>query len=345
MDFIAAFGEILPPDQTAMENAKTRLDNIAKPVGSLGLLEQVVVKAAGLTGDPDIRLNKRVVVVMCADNGVVREGVASTPPEITRVMAENMTRERTCVCVMAKQAGAQVIPVDIGMFEAARIPGVMDRHVARGTENIADGPAMSREQAIQAIETGIQLVKELKEQGYHLLAAGEMGIGNTTTASAVAAVLLDKPVEAVTGPGAGLSDTALEHKKAVIRKAIQINKPDPHDALDVLAKLGGLDMAGMCGLYIGGVLYRVPVLVDGFISAVSALVAKRLCPASFDAMLPSHVSAEPAGPMVLNVLGLAPLITAGMRLGEGTGAAAAMALLDMMLHVYHEMITFADIGM
>ena len=328
-----------------MEAAQARIDRIAKPVGSLGLLENVIVKIAGLTGGANVRLDKRAVVVMCADNGVVREGVASTPPHITRVMAENMAAGRTCVCVMARQAGARVIPVDIGILEPARGPGVMDRHVLRGTGNIAQGPAMSREQAVQAIDTGIQLVAELKQQGYQLLAAGEMGIGNTTTASAVAAMLLNKPVEAVTGPGAGLSDAALENKKAVIRRAIEKNMPDPGDALDVLQKLGGLDMAGMCGLYLGGALYRIPVLVDGFISAVAALAARRLCPASFCAMLPSHASAEPAGPMVLDALGLSPLITAHMRLGEGTGAAAAMALLDMMLHVYHEMITFADIGM
>ena len=345
MELLKRLRDIPPPDRIAMEKAQARLDNIAKPVGSLGLLEGVIVKIAGLTGDAGLPLDKRAVVVMCADNGVVREGVASTPPVITRVMAENMARDQTCVCVMARQAGARVIPVDVGMFEPASVPGVLDRHIARGTENMAQGPAMSREQAMQAIETGIALVAELKQQGYQLLAAGEMGIGNTTTASAVASVLLNKPVEAVTGPGAGLSDAALQNKMAVIRRAIEKNRPDPGDALDVLGKLGGFDMAAMCGLYLGGALHRTPVLVDGFISAVSALVAKRLCPASLDAMIPSHVSAEPAGPMVLDALGFAPLITANMRLGEGTGAAAAMALIDMMQHVYREMITFADIGM
>lgn len=345
MDWLNRFGNILPPDQAAMEKARARLDSIAKPVGSLGLLEDVIVKIAGLTGGDDVRLDRRAVAVMCADNGVVREGVASTPPHITRVMAENMAMGRTCVCVMARQAGADVLPVDIGMFEPAGAPGVTDRHVNRGSGNIALGPAMSREQALRAIETGILLVRDLKQQGYRLLAAGEMGIGNTTTASAMAAVLLKKPVEAVTGPGAGLSAAALESKKAVIRRAIEVNAPDPGDALDVLSKLGGLDIAGMCGLYLGGALYRVPVLVDGFISAVAALAAKRLCPDSFSAMLQSHVSAEPAGSMVLDALGLSPLIAAHMRLGEGTGAVAAMALIGMMLHVYHEMITFADIGM
>ncbi|MCL1855377.1 MAG: nicotinate-nucleotide--dimethylbenzimidazole phosphoribosyltransferase [Clostridia bacterium] len=345
MDLLKRLSEIPSLDRIAMEQAQARMDNIAKPMGSLGFLEQVIVKIAGLIGDADVRLDQRAVVVMCSDNGVVREGVASTPPVITRVMTENMAKDQTCVCVMARQVGAGVIPVDIGMFEPASVPGVMDRHVARGTKNMAEGPAMSMEQAVQAIETGIALVAELKNQGYQLLAAGEMGIGNTTTASAVASVLLNKPVEMMTGPGAGLTDEALQNKKAVIRRAIEINKPDPGDPLDVLAKVGGLDMAGMCGLYLGGALYRVPILVDGFISAVSALVAKRLCHASFGAMLPSHVSAEPAGPMVLDALDLLPLITANMRLGEGTGATAAIALIDMMLHVYHEMITFADIGM
>jgi len=345
MDLLKRLREIPPPDRIAMEKAQARLDDIAKPVGSLGLLERVIVKTAGLTGDAGVRLDKRAIIVMCADNGVVEEGVASTPPQITRVMAENIALGRTCVCVMARQAGARVIPVDVGMLEPARVPGVLDRRVAKGTQNMAQGPAMSQEQAMRAIETGMTLAAELKQQGYQLLAAGEMGIGNTTTASAVASVLLNKPAEAVTGPGAGLSDEALQNKIKVIQRATERNRPDPDDALDVLGKLGGFDMAAMCGLYLGGALHRTPVLVDGFISAVSALIAKRLCPASLDAMISSHVSAEPAGPMVLDALGLAPLITAGMRLGEGTGAAAAMALIDMMQHVYHEMITFADIGM
>jgi nicotinate-nucleotide--dimethylbenzimidazole phosphoribosyltransferase len=282
---------------------------------------------------------------MCADNGVVRENIAATPVHITRVMAEEMARQRNCVSVMARHVQAKVIPVDIGMFAPAAHPDVVNRCVARGTGNILHGPAMSREEALQAIHVGISMAGDLHREGYRLLATGEMGIGNTTTASAVAAVMLQKPVEAVTGPGAGLNAAALRHKKAVIRQAIEFNQPDPADPLDVLAKVGGFDIAGMCGLYLGGAIHRIPVLVDGFISAVAALVAQRLCPPSFAAMLPSHVSAEPAGAMVLEALGLSPLITAGMRLGEGTGAVAAMGLLDMALRVYREAITLADIGL
>jgi nicotinate-nucleotide--dimethylbenzimidazole phosphoribosyltransferase len=210
---------------------------------------------------------------------------------------------------------------------------------------MSQGAAMTRQQAIQAIQAGIELVRDLRGQGYQILATGEMGIGNTTTASAIAAVLLGQPVAAVTGRGAGLSDEGLAHKRAIIEQAIAVNTPDPADALDVLHKLGGFDIAGLCGVFLGGALYRIPVLVDGLISSVSALVAQRLCPAASVCMLPSHVTAEPAGALILAALGLEPLITANMRLGEGTGAVAALPLLDMALSVYHDLISFADIGL
>jgi nicotinate-nucleotide--dimethylbenzimidazole phosphoribosyltransferase len=222
---------------------------------------------------------------------------------------------------------------------------LIDHHIADGTNNIAEGPAMTDEQAYMAIEAGIRLVKDCADQGYTILATGEMGIGNTTTSSAVASILLHSPVAEVTGRGAGLSDSGLLRKISVIEKAIKVNQPDPDDAYDILRKLGGFDIAGMTGIFLGGALYRIPIVIDGIISAVSALIAMRLCPESRHAMLASHVSDEPAGRMLLDALNLRPLITAEMRLGEGTGAVASFPLLDMALCVYHGSSSFSDIGL
>ena len=345
MDFTALNHQMPPLDAAAMRAAQTRWNSIAKPVGSLGKLEETVVKLAGIQGTASPAVSRRAVLVLCADNGVLKQGVASTPGEITAVMAGFIAEKRSSVCVMARLANADVIPVDMGMFRRVDAPGLLERRIAAGTADMTEGPAMTRAQAIKAIETGIELVKDCKARGYHLLATGEMGIGNTTTSSAVASGLLSRSPAEVTGRGAGLDDEGLTRKVAAIERAIEVNRPDPCDALDVLQKLGGFDIAGLCGVFLGGALYGVPVLVDGFISAVSALVAFRLCPNAVNVMLPSHISAEPAGKAVLDELRLLPLVTAGMRLGEGTGAVAAMPLLDMALAVYNELMTFADIGM
>lgn len=334
---------IAPAHGAAMAAAKAKWDGIAKPIGSLGLLEDAIVQIAGLTGSAEVRLPKRAVLVMCADNGVVSEGVSQSGQEVTALVAGNMAEGNSSVCRMAAAARADVFPVDIGM--AQPVPGVRDVHVARGTKNIAEGPAMTRAEAEQAIQAGIDLVGELKAQGYSILATGEMGIGNTTTASAMLAAFLGTEPAAVTGRGAGLSDEGLKRKISAIRRAIQVNKPEPSDGLDVLCKLGGFDIAGMCGAFLGGAIHRVPILIDGFISAVAALAAVRICPESRQAMLAAHVSAEPAARMVLEALDAKPLITAGLRLGEGTGAVAALPLLDLALSVYDEMVTFDGIGL
>lgn len=333
------------PDEQAMGQAKRRWDTIAHPLNSLGLLEQNVVRIAGLTGDQGYTIEKRCVAVLCADNGVVAQGVTQTGSEITALVAKNLTVGDSCVCRMAKMARADVVPVDMGMFTDVEAPGLWQRKVAYGTKDMTVEPAMTRQQAVQAIETGIALVRELKELGYKIIATGEMGIGNTTTSSAVASVLLGQPVEAVTGRGAGLSTAGLGRKIEAIRQAVALHEPDARDPVDVLHKVGGFDIAGMAGLYLGGALYRVPIVVDGLISAVAALCALRLCPASRGAMVASHVSAEPAGQMLLDALSLRPMITAGMCLGEGTGAVAALPLLDMAYDIYHGMSTFDDIRM
>jgi len=337
--------KILPLDKAAMENATRRWNSIAKPIGSLGVLEDSVIKLAGITGSADVRLDKRAVIVLCADNGVLAQGVAQTPGEITAAMAGFIARRRSSVCIMAKKAGADVISVDMGMFRRMHEENLIDRHIADGTRDMTQGAAMTREQAEQAINTGIEMARDCSERGYQILATGEMGIGNTTTSSAVASVLLGRSADEVTGRGAGLSDDGLVRKVSAIKRAIEINSPDPSDALDVVSKVGGFDIAGLCGVFLGGAIYRVPVLIDGFISAVAALTATRLCPRSIDYMLPSHVSAEPGSVLAMEALGLKPVIHAGMRLGEGTGAVAMLPIIDMALAVYHDLITFADIGM
>lgn len=333
---------ICPADRIAMEEALRRWDAIAKPLNGLGLLEEAVVKIAGITGSADVSLGKRAVLMMCADNGVVEEGVTQTGQDVTAIVAENAAKGDSSVCRMARVASADVFAVDVGV-KTPLSSGVIDRCVRRGTDNIAKGPAMTEAEAMQAIRIGMELVRDKKEEGYGLFAMGEMGIGNTTTSSAMAAVLLGAPVEAVTGRGAGLSDAGLMRKRSAVSRAIACNRPDPADPLRVLSCLGGFDIAALVGVCLGGAVYRVPVLLDGFISAVAALTAVRIAPHTADYILASHVSKEPAGMRMLEALGLKPLLHAQMCLGEGTGAVAVMPLLDMALAVYGEMRTFEDI--
>lgn len=335
---------ITPPDEVARAETRRRWNDCAKPLGSLGLLETALEDIAALTGSADIRLDRRAVLVLCADNGVVAQGVTQSPSSVTGLVAKQLAARRTSVCRMAQAARCQVVPVDVGILDFQEMPGVLSRRIGNGTGDISQGPAMTRRQAEQALHTGMELVREQQALGVDLLATGEMGIGNTTTSSAVACVLLGRPAEEMTGRGAGLSDQGLQKKTAAIRRALEVNRPDPSDPLDILQKVGGFDIAAMCGVFLGGALYRVPVLIDGLISAVAALCALRLCPAAGKAMLASHVSAEPAGGLVLEALGKQPLITAGMRLGEGTGAVAAMPLLDLALAVYRESYTFEEGG-
>ena len=319
--------QIKPLDERAMEIAAKRWDSIAKPLHSLGKMEKLVIQIAGITGDPDIHIKKRALVPMCADNGVVEEGVTQTGQEVTAIVAENFLSGDTSACVMSRQCGTKVIPVDIGMTVDTRVS--TDLKVACGTANMTKEPAMTREQAVQALETGIEMVRRLKEDGYGLLATGEMGIGNTTTSSAVASVLLNRPAEEMTGRGAGLSGDGLDRKIHAIKKAIAVNRPDPKDAIDVLAKVGGFDIAGMAGMFLGGAALGVPVVIDGFISCVAALIAQRICPQAGDYMIASHVSKEPAAHLILEALGKEAVLHGEMCLGEGSGAVALFPFLDM----------------
>lgn len=338
-----AISKVKPLNQEAMIIAQKRWDSIAKPLHSLGKLETTIIQIAGMTGTSEVDISKRALVPMCADNGVVEEGVTQTGQEITALVANNFLKGITTACVMAKQCGVDVVPVDMGIAVDTQVR--TDLKVAYGTKNMTKGPAMTREEAIRGIEAGIQIACELKEQGYKVLATGEMGIGNTTTSSAVASVLLDQPVEKMTGRGAGLSSEGLERKINAIKKSIEVNKPDANDAIDVLAKVGGLDIAGMAGTFLGGAALGMPVLMDGFISCVAAMIAVGICPAVSHYILASHVSKEPAAHLVLEHLGKDAILHGDMCLGEGTGAVALLPILDLAVKVYSSMSTFGDIKM
>ena len=331
---------IHPADVVTKGNAQKKWNSIAKPLHSLGKLEDHIMQIAALTGDTDVNLNRKALIVMCADNGVVEEGVTQTGQEVTAIVAENFLTCNTSAAIMCKKAGVDIFPIDIGMAADTKVPRYK---TANGTANMTKGPAMTREQAVQALEAGIEMVRRLKEDGYGLLATGEMGIGNTTTSSAVASVLLKRPVEEMTGRGAGLSGDGLNRKIHAIKKAIEINQPNQEDAIDVLAKVGGFDIAGMAGMFLGGAAFGVPVVIDGFISCVAALIAQRICPQTGDYMIASHVSKEPAAHLLLEALGKEAVLHGEMCLGEGSGAVALFPFLDMGVAVYESMSTFEDI--
>lgn len=322
------------PDAKAMERAKACWHGVCKPLGSLGMLEELVIKIAGIQGTEQVHIGKRCALVVCADNGVVAEGVSQTGSEVTAIVAKEIADGKSNINIMADAARADTIVVDVGMNEKLEHANLISRRIGDGTANIAKGPAMTRQQAIQCLHTGISLVKEMKEQGYELIVTGEMGIGNTTTSSALAAVLLDESVENVTGRGAGLSDEGLTRKKAVIEQAIKINQPDKTDPIGVLSKLGGFDIAVMTGIFLGGGAYHVPIVLDGVISAVAAAYAYEMNPVVKEYMIPSHVSKEQASGKLLSYMGLEAIIHAGMHLGEGTGGVCLLPLLDIALAEY-----------
>jgi nicotinate-nucleotide--dimethylbenzimidazole phosphoribosyltransferase len=325
------------------QQARKRWDSIAKPLHSLGLLEDLVVRIAETQGTPDVCIDRRCALVFCGDHGVVRKGVSQAGSEVTALVAKSIAEGTGNINLMASAANADVLAVDMGML--TRVPGTIDKRVGSGTADMTEGPAMSREQAESAVAAGMDIMKSLSEQGYRIAVIGEMGIGNTTAASAVASVLLRLPPEEVTGRGAGLSDAGLQRKIAAIRRAVEVNRPDPEDPLDVLAKVGGFELAGMAGAYLGGMKYHIPAVPDGMIPAASALAAARIDPAVTRALLPGPLSKEPADRLILGALGLEPVIHAQTALGEGTGGILLLPLLDMALKVYHGPHTFEALKM
>lgn len=334
--------KIRPLSQEAMEGAWKRWNDTSIPLHSLGRLQDAVVRIAGMLRTPAVALDKKALVVMCADNGVVEEGISQSGQEVTKIIAENFLKEKATAAIFCKKSGADVFPVDIGIASDTILP---NHKVAYGTKNFAREPAMTREQAVQAIEVGIHMAEELYSQGYRILATGEMGIGNTTTSSAMTAAFTGVPVETVTGRGAGLSSAGLDKKIRVIQDALKRYAPDPGDALGVLSAVGGFDIAGMAGVFLGGAALGIPVVVDGFISGVAAMTAASLCPEAKSYMFASHLSQEPASELVLKQLGLEGFMDCRMRLGEGSGAVLLFPLLDMIIEVYRSVASFEENSM
>ncbi|PZE20377.1 nicotinate-nucleotide--dimethylbenzimidazole phosphoribosyltransferase [Paenibacillus xerothermodurans] len=336
--------EIQPPDKAAMAAARRHLDQLTKPPGSLGKLEDIACQLAAITGETMPDLGKKAIVVMAGDHGVCEEGVSAYPAEVTPQMVLNFLHGGAAVNVLAGQAGADVICVDIGVNADLEHPRLYARKVRKGTRNMMREAAMTKQEAVDAIVTGIQLVEELTMQGYRLFATGDMGIGNTTASSAVLAVLTGADLAGTVGRGTGICGELLLHKRSVIERAIALNKPNANDPLDVLAKVGGLEIAGLTGVILGAARHRCPVVIDGFISSAAALVASRMAELSTAYMLASHLSQEPGHAFILQALELAPMLHMDMRLGEGTGAALALPLIDASGRIMKEMATFAEAG-
>ena len=331
---------VTPSSQEIMEQVWKVWDNKCIPLRSLGKLQSMVVKLAGIQNSIKPEIHKKAVIVMAADNGIIEEDVTQSDNHVTTTVTCNMTKANATICVLSGVARADVFPVDVGIKDDFECPGVRNYKVMHGTNNITKGPAMTRAQAIQAMEAGIDMVELLVKDGYDLFTTGEMGIGNTSTSSAIASVLFDVTPEIVTGRGAGLSTPGLERKIKAITKAIEVNQPDADDIIDVISKVGGLDIAGLCGCFLGAAAHKVPILIDGFISSIAALCAVRMVPAVRDYLFASHVSAEHAGQMVLEALNLSECLHADMCLGEGSGAVTAMSLFDYALTAYEQIPSF-----
>lgn len=335
---------IAPTDRAVMAAAQKEIDYCLKPPGSLGKLEDIARQIAGITGKIHNRITKKAIVVMMADNGVCSEGIAMYPQDITRIGADFVTSGRMGVNFLANYAGADIIAVDVGIQVDVDLPKVINRKVRYGTANFLEQPAMSRDEAVQAIEAGIEVTNTAIDQGYDLFGAGEIGIGNTTASSAVLYGFTGAHIDRVVGRGAGLTDQAFERKKEVVKQAVRLHRPDPDDALDVLSKVGSLDIAGMAGVYLACAARRVPVVTDGLISNVAALTAMRLKPEAVDYMIPSHISFEPGAKLLKEITGLEPMLDMNMRLGEGTGCALVFSIIEAALRMIEEMGSFAAIG-
>ena len=333
--------EVLPLNRGAMTAAEEYQARLAKPPGSLGRLEEISIQLAGITGHVHNALNKKQLLVFAADNGVVAEGVSSAPQSVTKQQTINLMRGKTGAAVLAKHFGCGLTVCDVGVNADIYESAVLNRKIAYGTQNICTGPAMTREQTLQAILTGAEIARTVDAD---VIGVGEMGIGNTTTSSAVLAVLLGADVEAVTGRGGGITEESFRKKKAVIRTAIEVNRPDRDDVVGVLSKVGGFDLAAMCGAFLGAAAARRPAVIDGLISAAAALCAVRLCPNVRGYLVPSHASFEIGYRLAMEAMDLRPLFDLGMRLGEGSGCPLAFQVLDAACAVINDMATFDEAG-
>ena len=336
---------IKPPDKRAMSQAQSRQDTLTKPPGSLGRLEELSVQLAGIQGRAIPQIKDKAIIIMAGDHGVVAEKIGHWPQEVTAQMVANFLHGGAGINVLARQAGTRITVVDMGVASNLKHdPRLLSKKVSPGTRNMALGPAMTAEQAVQAIETGIEVMTAEVGRGLDIVGTGDMGIGNTTASSAICAVMTGKPVAEVTGRGTGLDDRQLKHKIAVIEKALAVNHPDPAQPLDVLAKVGGFEIGGLAGVMLAAAAHRLPVVIDGFISGAAALIATALAPGLKDFIIPAHVSAEAGHRALLKHLGLKPLLDLGLRLGEGTGAALGIFLAETAARILAEMSTFAEAG-
>jgi nicotinate-nucleotide--dimethylbenzimidazole phosphoribosyltransferase len=337
--------KIQPLDKNAMAAAKTRQDNLTKPTNSLGRLEELSIQLAGIQGQVKPQVNRKAVIVMAADHGVAAEGTSAYPQEVTYQMLANIASGGAAIDVLCRQIGARVIAVDIGVKgDTSALKNVVHCKVAKGTQNLSKGPAMTTAEATRAVETGIELVNGEIRKGLDIVGTGEMGIGNTTASAAICAVMTGKDVAIVTGRGTGVDDKGLERKIAVIKQALAVNQPQVNKPLEVLARVGGLEIAGLTGVILGAAANHIPVMVDGFISGAAALIAAGICPQCRDYMIAGHVSIEPGHRIILEHLGLQPLVNLNMRLGEGTGGAIGMHLAEAACRILSEMATFEEAG-
>lgn len=333
---------IEPLDAEAMDQARLRQENLTKPAGSLGQLEQLAIQIAGIQHRALPSIEQKAVIVMAGDHGVTVEGVSAYPSEVTPQMVQNFLHGGAAINALARQANARVVIVDVGVATELHHPNLVSRKIAPGTTNMAQGAAMTETQMLAAINVGIDILQD--QQGVQLVATGDMGIGNTTASSAITAALLQLPVSQVTGRGTGLNDAQLNHKITVIERALATNQPAPQDPLDVLMKVGGLEIAGLVGVILAAAAERIAVVIDGFISGAAALVATRLCSAVCQYLIAGHTSVEQGHGHILRALELAPLLNLGLRLGEGTGAVLAMHLIEGAVRTHNEMLTFAEAG-
>jgi len=353
MKLLDRIAGIEPLRETAMAAARERLDSLTKPPGSLGALERLAERIAGMTGEMPPKLGGKAVVVMAADHGVCEEGVSAFPSAVTAQMVHNFLNGGAAVNVFARHAGAEVVCVDMGVASNIDRPGLKVLKPAQGTANMTRGPAMTPEQAEAAVLAGIELVGELAARGVGLIGVGEMGIGNTTAAAALTSALLGVTPDVSVGRGTGVDDAGLARKRDAVRRALAANALSPAGlpadagpaaALDALAKVGGFEIAGMAGVCLGGALYRLPVVIDGYISTAAALAAARMAPLAASFLIASHRSEEPGHTVALEALGLEPMLELGMRLGEGTGAALCLRIVEAAVDILGSMATFASAG-
>ncbi len=342
-ELLGLIREVKPADEAAKTAARRRQDELAKPPRSLGVLEDISVQLAGVTGRVINSVDRRRIAIFSSDNGVCAEGVASAPQSVTRAQTINFTRRKTGVSAMAEGMGIELDVIDVGnLTDLPYHLGIRNEKIAPGTGNIAAGPAMTREQCLRAVGVGVEAARRAKAEGIQVLGIGEMGIGNTTTSSAVLCALTGiDPADAV-GRGGCITDAMLAHKRDVVRTALAVNRPDRGDPLGVLAAVGGFDLAAMAGAFLGAASLRLPVVIDGYISAVAALAAYRLCPAARDAFFPSHKSVEAGYALAMEEMGLRPYLDLGMRLGEGSGCPLAFDVMKTACIVMERMATFAE---